>query len=101
MEPEPAANDETARGNHGRFRRRRRHGVDLTRYSERVLVDKARRTGFSSANVLAPAGYSGRSRARSIKAERHSGSDATHAIRLQINRNGLRPLAVGRAIRPG
>jgi rod shape-determining protein MreC len=71
--------------------------VDLDAFRERVLVDKGAQDGvFVGQAVLDSGGVFGQvARVGQLTAEVILLSDATHAIPVQINRNGLRTIAVG------
>jgi rod shape-determining protein MreC len=71
--------------------------VDLDAFRERVLVDKGAQDGvFVGQAVLDSGGVFGQvARVGQLTAEVILVSDATHAIPVQINRNGLRTVAVG------
>src|SRR5712671_3880885 len=71
--------------------------VDLDAFRERVLVDKGPQDGvFVAQAVLDSGGVFGQvARVGQLTAEVILVSDATHAIPVQINRNGLRTIAVG------
>jgi rod shape-determining protein MreC len=71
--------------------------VDLDAFRERVLVDKGAQDGvFAGQAVLDAGGVFGQvARVGQLTAEVILISDATHAIPVQINRNGLRTIAVG------
>src|SRR5277367_2989937 len=71
--------------------------VDLDAFRERVLVNKGARDGvFVGQAVLDSGGVFGQvSRVDQLTSEVILLSDATHAIPVQINRNGLRTIAVG------
>jgi rod shape-determining protein MreC len=71
--------------------------VDLDAFRERVLVDKgAQDDVFVGQAVLDAGGVFGQvARVGQLTAEVILLSDATHAIPVQINRNGLRTIAVG------
>jgi rod shape-determining protein MreC len=71
--------------------------VDLDAFRERVLVDKGAREGvFVGQAVLDSGGVFGQvSRVGELTAEVILLSDAAHAIPVQVNRNGLRTIAVG------
>ncbi len=71
--------------------------VDLDAFRERVLVDKGAQDGvFAGQAVLDAGGVFGQvARVGQLTAEVILVSDATHAIPVQINRNGLRTIAVG------
>jgi rod shape-determining protein MreC len=71
--------------------------VDLDAFRERVLVDKGAHDGvFVGQAVLDSGGVFGQvARVGQLTAEVILVSDATHAIPVQINRNGLRTIAVG------
>jgi rod shape-determining protein MreC len=71
--------------------------VDLDAFRERVLVDKGARDGvFVGQAVLDAGGVFGQvARVGELTAEVILVSDETHAIPVQINRNGLRTIAVG------
>jgi rod shape-determining protein MreC len=71
--------------------------VDLDAFRERVLVDKGAQDGvFVGQAVLDSGGVFGQvARVGQLTAEVILISDATHAIPVQINRNGLRTVAVG------
>ncbi|MEP6885793.1 MAG: rod shape-determining protein MreC [Gammaproteobacteria bacterium] len=72
-------------------------GVDLDAFRERVLVDRGSQDGvFIGQAVLDAGGVFGQvARVGQLTAEVILVSDATHAIPVQINRNGLRTIAVG------
>jgi rod shape-determining protein MreC len=71
--------------------------VDLDAFRERVLADKGAQDGvFVGQAVLDAGGVFGQvARVGQLTAEVILVSDATHAIPVQINRNGLRTIAVG------
>src|SRR6266403_504929 len=71
--------------------------LDLDAFRERVLVDKGAQDGvFVGQAVLDSGGVFGQvARVGQLTAEVILVSDATHAIPVQINRNGLRTVAVG------
>ena len=71
--------------------------VDLDAFRERVLVDKGAQNGvFVGQAVLDAGGVFGQvARVGQLTAEVILVSDATHAIPVQVNRNGLRTIAVG------
>ena len=71
--------------------------VDLDAFRERVLTDKGARDGlFVGQAVLDSGGVFGQvTRVGALNSEVILISDSTHAIPVQINRNGLRTIAVG------
>jgi rod shape-determining protein MreC len=71
--------------------------LDLDPFRERVLVDKGAQDGlFVGQAVLDAGGVFGQvSRVGQLTSEVILVSDATHAIPVQVNRNGLRTIAVG------
>ncbi len=71
--------------------------VDLDAFRARVLVDKGARDGvFVGQAVLDSGGVFGQvARVEQLTSEVILVSDAAHAIPVQINRNGLRTIAVG------
>jgi rod shape-determining protein MreC len=71
--------------------------VDLDAFRERVLVDKGASDGvFVGQAVLDSGGVFGQvARVGQLTSEVILVSDAAHAIPVQINRNGLRTIAVG------
>jgi rod shape-determining protein MreC len=71
--------------------------VDLDPFRERVLVDKGAQNGvFVGQAVLDAGGVFGQvARVGQLTSEVILVSDAAHAIPVQINRNGLRTIAVG------
>jgi rod shape-determining protein MreC len=71
--------------------------VDLDAFRERVLVDKGARDGvFVGQAVLDSGGVFGQvARVEELTSEVILASDPAHAIPVQINRNGLRTIAVG------
>ena len=71
--------------------------VDLDAFRERVLVDKGARDGlFVGQAVLDSGGVFGQvARVGELTSEVILVSDPAHAIPIQINRNGLRTIAVG------
>jgi len=71
--------------------------VDLDAFRERVLVDKGARDGlFVGQAVLDAGGIFGQiARVGQLTSEVILISDAAHAIPVQVNRNGLRTIAVG------
>ena len=71
--------------------------LDLDAFRERVLVDKGAQDGvFVGQAVLDAGGVFGQvARVGQLTGEVILVSDATHAIPVQVNRNGLRTVAVG------
>ena len=71
--------------------------LDIDAFRERVLVDKGARDGvFVGQAVLDAGGVFGQvARVGELTSEVILVSDGTHAIPVQINRNGLRTIAVG------
>src|SRR5271154_5307101 len=71
--------------------------IDLDAFRERVLVDKGAQDGvFVGQAVLDAGGVFGQvARVGQLTSEVILVSDATHAIPVQVNRNGLRTIAVG------
>jgi rod shape-determining protein MreC len=71
--------------------------VDLDAFRERVLVDRGAQDGvFVGQAVLDAGGVFGQvARVGQLTAEVILLSDATHAVPVQVNRNGLRTIAVG------
>jgi rod shape-determining protein MreC len=71
--------------------------LDLDAFRERVLVDKGARDGvFVGQAVLDAGGVFGQvARVEELTSEVILLSDASHAIPVQVNRNGLRTIAVG------
>jgi rod shape-determining protein MreC len=71
--------------------------LDLDAFRERVLVDKGARDGvFVGQAVLDSGGVFGQvARVEQLTSEVILLSDAAHAIPVQVNRNGLRTIAVG------
>jgi len=71
--------------------------LDIDAFRERVLVDKGARDGvFVGQAVLDSGGVFGQvARVGELTSEVILVSDGTHAIPVQINRNGLRTIAVG------
>jgi rod shape-determining protein MreC len=71
--------------------------VDLDAFRARVLVDKGARDGvFVGQAVLDSGGVFGQvARVEQLTSEVILVSDASHAIPVQVNRNGLRTIAVG------
>jgi rod shape-determining protein MreC len=71
--------------------------IDLDPFRERVLVDKGAQSGvYIGQAVLDAGGVFGQvSRVGQLTSEVILVSDATHAIPVQVNRNGLRTIAVG------
>ncbi len=71
--------------------------VDLDAFRERILVDKGAQDGvFVGQAVLDAGGVFGQvARVEQLTSEVILVSDATHAIPVQVNRNGLRTIAVG------
>src|SRR5579862_7491841 len=71
--------------------------VDLDAFRERALIDKGARDGvFVGQAVLDAGGVFGQiARVEQLTSEVILVSDAAHAIPVQINRNGLRTIAVG------
>jgi rod shape-determining protein MreC len=71
--------------------------LDIDAFRERVLVDKGARHGvFVGQAVLDAGGVFGQvARVEELTSEVILVSDATHAIPVQVNRNGLRTIAVG------
>jgi rod shape-determining protein MreC len=71
--------------------------LDMDAFRERVLVDKGARDGvFVGQAVLDAGGVFGQvARVEELTSEVILVSDAAHAIPVQVNRNGLRTIAVG------
>jgi rod shape-determining protein MreC len=71
--------------------------LDIDAFRERVLVDKGARDGvFVGQAVLDAGGVFGQvARVEQLTSEVILVSDASHAIPVQVNRNGLRTIAVG------
>jgi rod shape-determining protein MreC len=71
--------------------------VDLDAFRQRVLVDKGARNGlYAGQPVLDEKGVFGQvTRVGALTSEVIMLSDAAHAIPVQVNRNGLRTIAVG------
>ena len=71
--------------------------IDMDPFRERVLVDKGAQNGvFVGQAVLDAGGVFGQvARVGQLTSEVILVSDATHAIPVQVNRNGLRTIAVG------
>ena len=71
--------------------------IDLDAFRERVLVDKGAQDGvFVGQAVLDAGGVFGQvARVGQLTAEVILVSDPTHAIPVQVNRNGLRTIALG------
>ncbi|MDP8986068.1 MAG: rod shape-determining protein MreC [Pseudomonadota bacterium] len=71
--------------------------LDIDAFRERILVDKGSRDGvFVGQAVLDAGGVFGQvARVEQLTSEVILISDATHAIPVQVNRNGLRTIAVG------
>src|SRR5882762_8814125 len=71
--------------------------LDIDAFRERVLVDRGARHGvFVGQAVLDAGGVFGQvARVEELTSEVILVSDATHAIPVQVNRNGLRTIAVG------
>jgi rod shape-determining protein MreC len=71
--------------------------LDLDAFRERVLVDKGARDGVFVGQAVLDAGgvYGQVARVEELTSEVILLSDASHAIPVQINRNGLRTIAVG------
>jgi rod shape-determining protein MreC len=71
--------------------------VDLDAFRERVLVDKGAQDGVFVGQAVLDAGsvFGQVARVGQLTAEVILISDATHAIPVQINRNGLRTIAAG------
>jgi rod shape-determining protein MreC len=71
--------------------------LDIDAFRERVLVDKGARDGvFAGQAVLDSGGVFGQvARVGELTSEVILVSDGTHAIPVQVNRNGLRTIAVG------
>ena len=71
--------------------------LDIDAFRERVLVDKGAQDGvFVGQAVLDAGGVFGQvARVGQLTSEVILVSDATHAIPVQVNRNGLRTIAVG------
>jgi rod shape-determining protein MreC len=71
--------------------------VDLDAFRERVLVDKGARDGiYVGQAVLDSGGVFGQvARVEELTSEVILASDPAHAIPVQINRNGLRTIALG------
>ena len=88
---------DAASGSSARFVVGRIVQVDLDAFRERVLVDKGARDGvFVGQAVLDSGGVYGQvARVNQLNSEVILISDSTHALPVQINRNGLRTIAVG------
>jgi rod shape-determining protein MreC len=71
--------------------------LDIDAFRERVLVDKGARDGvFVGQAVLDAGGVFGQvARVEELTSEVILVSDAAHALPVQVNRNGLRTIAVG------
>ncbi len=71
--------------------------LDIDAFRERILVDKGARDGvFVGQAVLDAGGVFGQvARVEQLTSEVILVSDASHAIPVQVNRNGLRTIAVG------
>jgi rod shape-determining protein MreC len=71
--------------------------LDIDAFRERVLVDKGARDGvFAGQAVLDAGGVFGQvARVGELTSEVILVSDGTHAIPVQVNRNGLRTIAAG------
>lgn len=71
--------------------------VDLDAFRERVLVDKGAHDGVHIGQAVVDAGgvFGQVARVSELNSEIILVSDPTHAIPVQINRNGLRTIAVG------
>jgi rod shape-determining protein MreC len=71
--------------------------VDLDAFRERVLVDRGAQDGVFVGQAVVDAGgvFGQVARVGQLTAEVILLSDATHAIPVQVNRNGLRTIAVG------
>jgi len=71
--------------------------LDIDAFRQRVMVDKGARDGvFAGQAVLDSGGVFGQvARVGELTSEVILVSDGTHAIPVQINRNGLRTIAVG------
>jgi rod shape-determining protein MreC len=71
--------------------------LDIDAFRQRVLVDKGARDGvFAGQAVLDSGGVFGQvARVGELTSEVILVSDGTHAIPVQVNRNGLRTIAVG------
>jgi len=71
--------------------------LDIDAFRERVLIDKGARDGvFVGQAVLDAGGVFGQvARVEQLTSEVILVSDASHAIPVQVNRNGLRTIAVG------
>src|SRR5258706_4372127 len=71
--------------------------LDLDAFRERVLVDKGAQDGVLVGQAVLDAGgvFGQSAGVGQLTAEVILVSDATHAIPVQINRNGLRTIAVG------
>jgi len=71
--------------------------LDLDAFRERVLVDKGARDGIYVGQAVLDAGgvFGQVARVGQLTSEVILVSDAAHAIPVQINRNGLRTIAVG------
>lgn len=71
--------------------------VDLDAFRERVLVDKGAQDGVFVGQAVVDAGgvFGQVARVGQLTAEVILVSDAAHAIPVQVNRNGLRTIAVG------
>ena len=71
--------------------------VDLDRFHHRILIDKGTRNGaYRGQALLSADGIVGQiTRAEPLTSEAILISDPSHALPVQINRNGLRAIAVG------
>ena len=71
--------------------------IDLDPFRERVLVDKGAQDGVFVGQAVVDAGgvFGQVARVGQLTSEVILVSDATHAIPVQVNRNGLRTIAVG------
>lgn len=71
--------------------------VDLDRYHHRVLIDKGTHNGaYRGQALLSAQGIVGQiTRAEPLTSEAILISDPSHALPVEINRNGLRAIAVG------
>jgi rod shape-determining protein MreC len=71
--------------------------VALDRFHQRILIDKGTRDGaFSGQALLSADGIVGQiTRAEPLTSEAILISDPSHAVPIEVNRNGLRGIAVG------
>jgi rod shape-determining protein MreC len=71
--------------------------LDIDAFRERVLVDRGARDGVFVGQAVLDAGgvYGQVARVEQLTSEVILISDASHAIPVQVNRNGLRTIAVG------